>query len=98
MKFNFKLKDIQIADVKIGEVAVETELSINEMVAIRKEYELALENMPVYLQQLATGYKKFVTLNNDIEKFEEEQFEKMTNSSNTIKDRRERVRPMKARY
>lgn len=72
MKFNFKLKDIQIADVKIGEVAVETELSINEMVAIRKESEIVLAKMPIYLEQLANGAKKFEELNSEMDKFYEE--------------------------
>jgi low affinity Fe/Cu permease len=72
MKFNFKLKDIQIADIKIGEVAVETEFSINEMVAIRKESEIVLEKMPRYLQQLATTYKTFAELDNKIDEFEKE--------------------------
>lgn len=75
MKFNFKLKDIQIADVKIGEVAVETEFSINEMVAIRKETEVVLAKMPEYLELIATGAKKFEELNTDLENYYEEKIQ-----------------------
>jgi hypothetical protein len=72
MKFNFKLSNIEVNDIKIGEVAIETEFSINEMVAIRKESEIVLEKMPRYLQQLATTYKTFVELDNEIDEFEKE--------------------------
>ena len=72
MKFNFKLSNIEVNDIKIGEVEVKTEFSINEMIAIRKETEIVLEKMPRYLQQLATAYKTFVELDNEIDEFEKE--------------------------
>ena len=71
MKFNFKISNIEVADVKVGDVEVSTEFSINEMIAMRKEAEIFIEKMPRYLQQLATGYKTFVELDNEIEEFEE---------------------------
>ena len=72
MKFDFKLSNIEVNDIKIGEVEVKTEFSINEMIAMRKETEIVLEKMPRYLQQLATAYKAFVELDNEIDEFEKE--------------------------
>jgi hypothetical protein len=67
MKFNFKFKNIEVAEIKIGSVEVGTEFSIEEMIAIRKETEVVLAKMPQYLEQLANGYKKFLELNSEIE-------------------------------
>lgn len=67
MKFNFKLTNIEVAEVKIGSVEVGTEFSIEEMIAVRKETEVVLAKMPQYLEQLANGYKKFLELNSEIE-------------------------------
>ena len=67
MKFNFKLTNIEVAEIKIGSVEVGTEFSIDEMIAIRKETEVVLAKMPQYLEQLANGYKKFLELNSEIE-------------------------------
>ena len=71
MKFNFKLTNIEVAEIKIGSVEVGTEFSINEMVAIRKETEVVLAKMPQYLEQLANGYKKFLELDSEIEDLED---------------------------
>ena len=71
MKFNFKLTNIEVAEIKIGSVEVGTEFSINEMVAIRKETEVVLAKVPQYLEQLANGYKKFLELNSEIEDLED---------------------------
>ena len=71
MKFNFKLKNIEVAEIKIGSVEVGTEFSINEMVAVRKETEVVLAKMPQYLEQLANGYKKFLELDSEIEDLED---------------------------
>ena len=71
MKFNFKLTNIEVAEIKIGSVEVGTEFSINEMVAVRKETEVVLAKMPQYLEQLANGYKKFLELNSEIEDLED---------------------------
>lgn len=67
MKFNFKLTNIELAEVKIGSVEVGTEFSIEEMIAVRKETEVVLAKMPQYLEQLANGYKKFLELSSEIE-------------------------------
>lgn len=71
MKFNFKLTNIEVAEIKIGSVEVGTEFSINEMVAIRKETEVVLAKVPQYLEQLANGYKKFLELDSEIEDLED---------------------------
>ena len=71
MKFNFKLTNIEVAEIKIGSVEVGTEFSINEMVAMRKETEVVLAKMPQYLEQLANGYKKFLELDSEIEDLED---------------------------
>lgn len=71
MKFNFKLTNIEVAEIKIGSVEVGTEFSINEMVAVRKETEVVLAKMPQYLEQLANGYKKFLELDSEIEDLED---------------------------
>lgn len=66
MKFGIKLSDIKLGDVSIGGVEVNTELSINEMVAIRKETEVILENMPVYLDNLKVAMDKVVEIDNSM--------------------------------
>lgn len=71
MKFNFKLTNIEVAEIKIGSIEVGTEFSINEMVAVRKETEVVLAKMPQYLEQLANGYKKFLELDSEIEDLED---------------------------
>ena len=71
MKFNFKLTNIEVAEIKIGSVEVGTEFSINEMLAVRKETEVVLAKMPQYLEQLANGYKKFLELDSEIEDLED---------------------------
>ncbi len=105
MKFNFKLSNIELGDIKIGEVAVETEMSINEMVAIRKESELVLTRMPQYLELLARGARKFEELDEEFEnrqinkqKIKEmtEQFKRMANSQQYpkyAKTRKDTARP-----
>lgn len=67
MKFNFKISNIQIGDVAVGGVEVSTELSINEMVAIRKESESFLKKMPEYLEDLAEGMRTFEKLDEEFE-------------------------------
>ena len=77
MKFNFKISNMEVNNIKIGDVAIETEMSINEMVAIRKESELVLSRLPLYLELLANGAKKFEEL--------EEEFDNRHNNKNKIK-------------
>lgn len=67
MKFGLKLTDINIGGINIGGVEVNTELSINEMVAIRKETEVILKKMPEYLEDIANGAKKLEELDEEFE-------------------------------
>lgn len=73
MKFGIKLSNIEVADVKIGGVEVNTEFSISEMIAMRKETEYILENMPVYLEQLAKAVLTHDDLNNQIREIDREE-------------------------
>lgn len=72
MKFGLTLKDIQLGEVKVGEVSVNTEFSINEMVAMRKEVEHVLENAPTYIEQLGDAVATFLHVERVINDFEEE--------------------------
>lgn len=84
MKFNFKISNVEVAEVKIGSVEVETEFSINEMIAMRREAENFVEKMPVYLEQLAEGYKKFLELDEEVETIEN--FVENKNTTLSVKD------------
>lgn len=72
MKFGLTLKDIQLGEVKVGEVSVNTEFSINEMVAMRKEVEHVLENAPTYIEQLGDAVATFLHVERVVNDFEEE--------------------------
>ena len=72
MKFGLTLKDIQLGEVKVGEVSVSTEFSINEMVAMRKEVEHVLENAPTYIEQLGDAVATFLHVEKVVNDFEEE--------------------------
>lgn len=72
MKFGLTLKDIQLGEVKVGEVSVNTEFSINEMVAMRKEVEHVLENAPTYIEQLGEAVATFLHVERVVNDFEEE--------------------------
>lgn len=52
MKFGFKIKGIQFGEVSIGEIEVNTELSMSEVIGMRKESEYLLENLPKYMEQV----------------------------------------------
>lgn len=67
MKFGLKLTGINIGGINIGGVEVNTDLSINEMVAIRKETEVVLKKMPEYLEDIAKGARKFEELDEEFE-------------------------------
>lgn len=84
MKFNFKISNVEVAEVKIGSVEVETEFSINEMIAMRREAENFVEKMPVYLEQIAEGYKKFLEIDDEIQIIEK--FVDNKNSALSVKD------------
>lgn len=76
MKFGFKLSNIQLGEVSIGGIEVNTELSINEMVAIRKETEIVLKKMPEYLNDLAVAVRTFEEIDDEMrEEFEVKCFE-----------------------
>ena len=71
MKFGLKLKNIQLGEIKVGEVEVNTDFSINEMVAIRKESEYLLANLPMYIEQLGDAFVTGLTIDKSIREFEE---------------------------
>lgn len=71
MKFGLTLKDIQLGEVKVGEVSVNSEVSINEMIAMRKEVEHVLENAPTYIEQLADAVITFLHVDKVTNDFEE---------------------------
>lgn len=72
MKLGFKLNNVEIGEVKIGGIEVNTELSINEMVAIRKESEIMLEKMPTYFKQLANAMLTVDEIQNHMDKVEKD--------------------------
>ena len=73
MKLGFKLSNIELGEVKIGGVEVNTEFSISEMVATRKEAEVMLEKMPVYLEQVAKAVLTYEDLDNQIREIDREE-------------------------
>jgi ubiquinone/menaquinone biosynthesis C-methylase UbiE len=73
MKLGFKLSNIELGEVKIGGVEVNTEFSISEMVAMRKEAEVMLEKMPVYLEQVAKTVLTYEDLDNQIREIDREE-------------------------
>lgn len=76
MKFGIKLSNIKLGEVSIGGVEVNTEVSINEMIAIRKETEVVLKKMPEYLNDLAVAVKTFEAIDEEFrEEFEVKCFE-----------------------
>lgn len=78
MKFGFKLNNIQLGEVKIGAIEFNTEFSINEMIATRKEVEHILENAPTYIHQIADAAVTFNNIDNQMEDMaREEQVENM---------------------
>lgn len=72
MKFGIKLNNIEIGEVKIGGIEVNTEFSINEMIAMRKESEVMLEKMPTYLEQFANAMLIIDDIEDHIENVEKE--------------------------
>ena len=73
MKFGIKLNNIELGEVKIGGVEVNTEFSISEMIAMRKEAEVMLEKMPVYLEQVAKAVLTYEDLDNQIREIDREE-------------------------
>ena len=53
MKFGIKLSNITVGDINVGGLELNSEFSINEMVAIRKETEYVLKKLPEYLVDIA---------------------------------------------
>lgn len=72
MKIGFKLSNIEIGEVKVGGVEINTEFSINEMIAMRKESEIMLEKMPIYLEQFANAMLTIGDIEDHIENVEKE--------------------------
>ena len=73
MKLGFKLSNVELGEVKIGGVEVNTEFSISEMVAMRKEAEVMLEKIPVYLEQVAKAVLTYEDLDNQIREVDREE-------------------------
>lgn len=71
MKTKFTLKGLEIGEIKIGDVAVETEFSVKEAWGMKNlaksTAEDILHNMPKYLEQIATAQKKFEELDAQIQ-------------------------------
>ena len=84
MKFGLTLKDIQLGEVKVGEVSVNTELSINEMIAMRKEVEHVLDNAPTYFVKLGEAYLAGYDVYNTIEEYENQRHSKETAESENV--------------
>lgn len=55
MKFGIKLSNITVGDINVGGLELNSEFSINEMVAIRKETEYVLKKLPEYLVDIANA-------------------------------------------
>lgn len=66
MKFNFKLSNIEVAGITIGGIEVSTDISMSEAIGMRKESEYMLEQLPVYLDQLAEGARKFMQIDDEL--------------------------------
>ena len=77
MKFGLKLTDINLGEIKIGSMEVNTDLSIREMVCMREQAEVVLKMMPEYLEDIAKGARKFEELE---EEFSERFKAKLFNS------------------
>ncbi len=59
MKFGIKLSNITIGDINVGGLELNSEFSINEMVAIRKETEYVLKKLPEYLVDIANAVNTY---------------------------------------
>lgn len=76
MKTKFTLKGLEIGDIKVGDIVVESEFFVKEAWGmknlVKSTIEDVLHNMPKYLEQVATAYEKYEELS---AKFEEERAE-----------------------
>ena len=59
MKFGIKLSNITVGDINVGGLELNSEFSINEMVAIRKETEYVLKKLPEYLVDIANAVNTY---------------------------------------
>ena len=59
MKFGIKLSNITVGDINVGGLEINSEFSINEMVAIRKETEYVLKKLPEYLVDIANAVNTY---------------------------------------
>ena len=59
MKFGIKLSNITVGDINVGGLELNSEFSIHEMVAIRKETEYALKKLPEYLVDIANAVNTY---------------------------------------
>ena len=59
MKFGITLSNITVGDINVGGLELNSEFSINEMVAIRKETEYVLKKLPEYLVDIANAVNTY---------------------------------------
>ena len=59
MKFGIKLSNITVGDINVGGLELNSEFSINEMIAIRKETEYVLKKLPEYLVDIANAVNTY---------------------------------------
>ena len=59
MKLGIKLSNITVGDINVGGLELNSEFSINEMVAIRKETEYVLKKLPEYLVDIANAVNTY---------------------------------------
>ena len=71
MKTKFTLKGLEIGDIKVGDIVVESEFFVKEAWGmkdlVKSTIEDVLHNMPKYLEQVATAYEKYEELSAKLE-------------------------------
>lgn len=77
MKFGIKLSNITVGDINVGGLELNSEFSINEMVAIRKETEYVLKKLPEYLVDIANAVNTYEAIDEAMtEELEAKAFER----------------------
>lgn len=71
MKTKVTLKGLEIGNIKVGDIVVESEFFVKEAWGmknlIKNTTEDLLHNMPKYLEQVATAYEKYEELSQNLE-------------------------------
>lgn len=68
MKYNFKLSNIQIGDIKVGGIEVSTELSTSEMIAQTKLVKDIIGDLPNIIEDVYKANSLFNTRDKDLTK------------------------------